>query len=116
MAKQSSEECQKVSEVLCEYLSDSFSFALFSSDVFSNSFDEIRFAFSNFLHFVAHASLIPRLVCPPLTHKVSVYCTASKRVPLQWRITSGDPGDVVYGCLTTIASLIMVWAKCRALF
>ena len=32
MAKWSSEEFQKVSEVSCEYLSDSFSFALLSSD------------------------------------------------------------------------------------
>ena len=78
MAKRSSEECQKVSEVLCEYLSDSFSFALLSSDVFSNSFDEIRFAFSNFLHFVAHASLIPRLVRPPLTHKASLLHSIQK--------------------------------------
>ena len=36
--KMASEELLKVSEVFCEYLSDSFSFALLSSDVVSVCF------------------------------------------------------------------------------
>ena len=38
MAKRSSEEFQEVSVVSCEYLSDSFSFALLSSDAVSLCF------------------------------------------------------------------------------
>ena len=72
MAKRSSEEFQEVSVVSCEYLSDSFSFALLSSDAVSLCFRLRSLARSRFDCFCSISALgrsfshVDRLLLPPV--------------------------------------------------